>query len=70
MIVSGLNIHHPEGVTEGKVSQQEELDGMFATVAESSILGSTDYQILTRKSGFAKIREENSVQLYDLLGRN
>lgn len=55
--MTGLRIHHPEGGTEGRVNKQEELDGIFATIAESSILGSTDYQILTRKSGFGKIRE-------------
>lgn len=61
IVLSGLGIKHleiPEKNKKGKPVPMETVwSGMMDTIAESWIMSGTDAQIITRHSGFGKIRE-------------
>lgn len=59
IIVSGLGISHLEIEGEGSTEKKTWM-GMMDTIAESWAFAGTDFQVITRYSGFGKIREFSS----------
>jgi hypothetical protein len=56
VIVSGLGVRHTELFEAQGKGMQAEADGMMDSIAESWMVAGTDFQILTARSGFGKIR--------------
>ncbi|GAA5952790.1 hypothetical protein JCM8115_002350 [Rhodotorula mucilaginosa] len=74
VVVTGLEQAHAEvepDFSEGTQTVEHAADGLMRTVAESWIFASTDFQIITQRSGFGKIptwlrgRENTTIPLFD-----
>lgn len=56
VIISGLGARHTELFEQEGKGIAQEADGMMDSIAESWMVAGTDFQILTARSGFGKIR--------------
>lgn len=74
VVVTGLDQAHAEvepDFSEGTRTLEHATDGLMRTIAESWIFASTDFQIITQRSGFGKIptwlrgRENTTIPLFN-----
>ncbi|GAA5883241.1 hypothetical protein JCM3774_000640 [Rhodotorula dairenensis] len=74
VVVTGLEQAHPEIKTDqrtGLEALRHAADGFMRTIAQSWIFASTDFQIITQRSGFGKIptwlrgRENTTIALFN-----